>query len=210
MSCSYNPSRNSIKTHLDYIGRSLDYFLNKYENILIIGDFNVEISNSHMSDFSQFYNLKSLINEPTCYKNSTNPSCIDLIFTNQSRSFCHSKVVDIGLSDFHLLTVTVLRSSFKKQEPRIIRYRNFSKFSNEEFQNLLIQDLSERNIPNDDFKSFQNTILNLLDKHVPIKKKYIRRNNSAFVDKAFRKEIMKRSRLFNTFKKKKNKYNDLC
>ena len=65
MSCSYNPSRNSIKNHLDYIGRNLDYFLNKYENILIIGDFNVEISNSHMSDFSQFYNLKSLINEPT-------------------------------------------------------------------------------------------------------------------------------------------------
>ena len=67
--------------------------------------------------------------------------------------------------------------------------------------------MSERNIPNDDFKSFQNTILNLLNKYVPIKKKYIRRNNSAFVDKAFRKEIMKRSRLFNTFKKKKNKHN---
>ena len=111
MSCSYNHSRNSIKNHLDYIGRNLDYFLNKYENILIIGDFNVEISNSHMSDFSQFYNLKSLINEPTCYKNPTNPSCIDLILTNQSRSFCHSKVIDIGLSDFHLLTLTVVLKS---------------------------------------------------------------------------------------------------
>ena len=115
----------------------------------------MEISNSHMSDFSQFYNLKSLINEPTCYKNPTNPSCIDLILTNQSRSFCHSKVIDIGLSDFPLLTVTVLRSSFKKQEPRIIRYRNFSKFSNEEFQNLPIQDLSERNTPNDDLSDFK-------------------------------------------------------
>ena len=36
--------------------------------------------------------LKSVIKEPTCYKNPNNPSCIDLILTDKPRSFQHSCV----------------------------------------------------------------------------------------------------------------------
>ena len=117
------------------------------------------------------------------------------------------KVVDIGLSDFHSLTVTMLKSKFKKQEPQIISYRDFKKFSNETFQNLLTTKLPLQNVNHSNYKSFQGIVRNLIDKNVPIKKKHIRKNNSAFIDKAFRKEIMKRSRLFNNFKKNRNKTN---
>ena len=49
------------------------------ENIILIGDFNVEISESHMNSFCVIYHLKSLIKEPTYYKNPEKPTCIDLI-----------------------------------------------------------------------------------------------------------------------------------
>ena len=164
MSCSYNPSKNLIKKHLNHLEKNLNYYLPKYENILIIGDFNVEIGDNHMTDFSHVFSLKTLIKDPTCFKSAENPSCIDLILTNQLKSFCHSKMVDIGLSDFHSLTITMLRNNFKKQEPRIIKYRDFRNFSNETFENLLIRNLSLRNVTCNDFKSFQEVVNNLLNK----------------------------------------------
>ena len=51
------------------------------------------------------YNLKNLINMPTCFKNLSNPSCIDLMLTNHPRSFQNSLSIDPGVSDFHRMTV---------------------------------------------------------------------------------------------------------
>ena len=79
-----------------------------------MGDFNVDPSNDHMVDFLSLFGLKNLITEPTCFKNATNPSCIDLIITNRPKSFQHSKVMETGISDFHKLTITVLKIKFLK------------------------------------------------------------------------------------------------
>ena len=65
-----------------------------------------------MVDFCGIYNFKNLVKEPTCYKNSENPSSIDLILSNRliSRdSFQDTRVIETGLSDFHKLTATVLK-----------------------------------------------------------------------------------------------------
>ena len=40
-----------------------------------------------MTDFCGIYNLKNLVNKPTCYKKTDKPSCIDLILTNRQKSF---------------------------------------------------------------------------------------------------------------------------
>ena len=73
-----------------------------------------------MSEFCDTYNLKSLIREPTCYKNPENPSCIDLILTNRTCSFQNSCVFETGLSDFHRMTVTVMKMHSQKLQPRVI------------------------------------------------------------------------------------------
>ena len=49
-------------------------------------------------------------------------------------------------------------------------------------------------ISNDQFINF---FAHILEKHAPLKTKYVRINQSAFITKALRKEIMKRSRLRN-------------
>ena len=84
----------------------------RYENFLLIRDFNAEMYDMSMKDFWDSYSFKNIIKEPNCFKNPTNSKYIDLTLTNRHRSFQNSCVIEIGLSNFHEMTVTVLRSFF--------------------------------------------------------------------------------------------------
>ena len=149
VNCSYNPHKNSIGNHLDRISESLDLLSSDYEKMIFLGDFNVTDDEHHMKSFCENYGLKNLIRQPTCYKNPSNPVCIDLILTNVPRSFQSTCVVETGLSDFHLMTLTVMRKSFKKYQPKIINYRSYKNFSNEKYRETLINDLTKENFMND-------------------------------------------------------------
>ena len=63
-------------------------------------------SDSSTKKFCSLNEVKNLINETTCCKNSEKPTCIDLILTNQPTLFQHSTVLETGLSYFHLLKIT--------------------------------------------------------------------------------------------------------
>ena len=69
LNCSYNPNRNNISNHLNTLRKSLDLYTSEYENIVPMGDFNAEINEFCMPSLCESYGLKSLIKEPTCYKN---------------------------------------------------------------------------------------------------------------------------------------------
>ena len=130
--CHYSPNKNTVKSHIEILHKGLALYSSKYENFIVLGDFNVGMDNSDMTVFCYTYDLKCLIKEPTCYKNPENPSCIDLILTNNPKCFQSSCVVETGLSDFHRMTVTVMKTTFKKFEPRIIHYRDYKNFQNDQ------------------------------------------------------------------------------
>ena len=94
--------------------RNIEYFCTRYENFLIIGDFNLIESNDSLHDFMRDFNLESIVKEPTCFK-SVNPTCIDLILTSDSGKFSNIRTIQTGLSDFHAMVGTVLRGSFRKR-----------------------------------------------------------------------------------------------
>ena len=99
---------------------------------------------SSMKEFCSLKEIKNLINESTCYKNSENPTCIDLMFTNptyidliltnQPTLFQRSIVLESGFSDFHLLTVTESKMSLQKCKPHIITYRNYRNYGSDVFR----------------------------------------------------------------------------
>ena len=95
------------------------------------------MTDTNLKDFCNLYLLKNLIKKATCYKNPENPKTIDLILTNRPRSSCSSDTLETGLSDFRKLTVTVLKTFFKKQSPKVISYRNYKNISNDLFRNDL-------------------------------------------------------------------------
>ena len=76
--CSYNQNRCKIDFYPEKVNRSLALYSSHYENFIIITYFNVDANDSAISAFSDTYDLKSLIKEPTCYKNPNKPSWIDL------------------------------------------------------------------------------------------------------------------------------------
>ena len=119
------PKIEPYQNHLLENGKGLDYYSSKYENFIVLGDFNAEMSNPHMSEFCAFYNFKNFIKEPTCYKNVDRPTPIDHILTNHGRCFQHSGISDFFLSDSHKLTFTVLKMFYAKQKLRIIKYRDY-------------------------------------------------------------------------------------
>ena len=80
--CIYNHHHRFIKDHLKELGNAIDFYSKKFENIIIMGDFNPEISGPSLASFCTIYSFKSLINKPTRYKNPDNPSCINLVVTN--------------------------------------------------------------------------------------------------------------------------------
>ena len=64
-----NPKQN-IKYFLDQIINILDFFASSFENNIVMGDFNAEVTQPDMLDFMSNYSLSNLIKHPTCYKSS--------------------------------------------------------------------------------------------------------------------------------------------
>ena len=139
---------------------------------MILGDFNVEIEEANMKSFCKNYNLKSLIKQPTCYKNPNKPKCIDLILTNVPRMFQITCVLEIDLSDFRVMTVTVMRKKFRKILSRVTNYRSYRDFSNETFRISMINTLPTEVFVDSDggLEKFCKTMMDTLNSFAPIKK----------------------------------------
>ena len=195
----YNPDKKNIKVFLDHISKELDRFLPKYENFLLLGDFNSEMSEDEMKIFCETYNLTNLITDPTCYKSVENPSCIDVMLTNRRLCFENSITVETGLSDCHKMTVTVMKKYYKKLEPVTINYRDYKSFDGNRFR----ADLKVRltNLESLSLDDFQTVFHQVLDAHAPKKQKVARGNNAPFMNKTLSKAFMTRARLRNKYYK---------
>ena len=89
----------------------------EYENVMLIGDFNLTVENKKLEVFVNTFDLECLIKKHTCFQ-STSPSCIDLILTNKKEYFKNPNVLEVGISDHHSLIVTTSRSQLVKGNER--------------------------------------------------------------------------------------------
>ena len=155
---------------------------------MLVGDFNAEESEPCLSQFLYEYNAKNIVKENTCVKNALNPSCIDLFITNSPLSFQNTIAVSNGLSDFHKMVITVMKMSFKKHSPTERHYKDYKYFDRSKFKNNLNEKLSE-GISN--YESFETTFIEVLNKHAPLRKKFLRANHAPYIIKTLRKAIMR-------------------
>ena len=148
-----------------------------------------------------------LINVPTCFK-SPKGSSIDLILTNSKSKVFNCGAVETGLSNHHLMIYGFFKSTISMLPPQKISYRNYKKFSVDDFNRQLSIKLHSQNFMN--YDRFQNIFLETLDFNAPLKTKLIRGNNKPHVNRLLRKEIMKRSRLKHVANKSGNKFDILA
>ena len=196
----YRPPTQSQDNLFENLGLALDHYSENYDNFMFLGDFNMTETEEKLKHFLDLYSLKNLVKEPTCYKSHT-PKCIDLVLTNRDRSVQKTTTVETGLSDFHKMVVTVLKTTFPKQGPTVINYRNYKKYNENVFKSDLREELQRIEPLDLNYSSFETAFDRVLDKHAPIKKKYVRANDKPFMTRALRKATMLRSRL-------RNKYNE--
>ena len=113
---TYNQKKNLLSNQLKEIHKNLDNYSSKYENFIILSELNSEPTELAVRDFYEIYSCKNLIKDNNCFKNPLKPSGIDLIITNRPKSFQNSVTVETELSDFHKMTLTVMKVFYKKQK----------------------------------------------------------------------------------------------
>ena len=58
---------------------------------------------------------------------------IDLFLTNKPRSFQFTSATETGLSDYHRLITTFMKSHFSRLKSKIIHYHHFKRFQEQKF-----------------------------------------------------------------------------
>ena len=213
MSVYRPPTSSNIDTFFAELTISLSKAVNKFDNLIIMGDFNIDITKKDCSGFDKLeelrdtFNLTNLIKSETCCINN-HKSTIDLFFTNKPLSF-QGTSTETGLSDCHKLITTFMRSFVSRLKPKIIFFRNYKKFDETKF----LADLKNTNFsftsadPNENYLFLTNSFSKIVEKHVPLKQKTLRGNHSPFVSKELRKAIYTRSRFRNRFLKNPDEIN---
>ena len=159
-----------------------------------------------MKSFCQIYFFKNILNKPTCHKNPTNSSCVDLILTNRPRSFQNLCTFETGLSDFHKMTLTVLKSPFAKQKPKILNYRDYKFFNNTLFRDQVLIKLinASLQISDKDLKYFKETFLLVVNTIAPLKSRFIWANQAPSINKEIQRGVMATPKLRKKFLKSRS------
>ena len=84
-----------------------------------------------------------------------------------------------------------------------MNYKDYKNYNSCEFNKDLKRKLINDQTSNINYTHFQIIMSQVLEKHAPLKTKYLRANNSPFMTKQLRKMIMNRSRCKNAYYKNK-------
>lgn len=197
-------------SEMEAVVRFLD--MNGFTNIIILGDFNINMLESSRSSniFNNLLNdlvLHQLIKDPTRVSGESH-SLIDLIIVKNKRMVIDSGVVECSLSDHNLIFCVI--DFLYESNPIVKRFRDYSNFDIDNFKMdaqlidwnyiYLIQNIHDK------VKFFNSCIEDLFDKHAPYKSltlKRIKHNNPWFTPTL--KEILKiKNKAWCRFTKTKN------
>jgi hypothetical protein len=142
------------------------------------------------------FDLTNIIKEPTCFKKDCNPSLVDVIPTNKSKSCFKSLNFNTGVSDCHHLISTFIKGNIPiceniKQLHR--SFKNFDAYVNESCDNVTDIDI--------EYDHFECEVSKVIDKHVPVKHCYPRKNSVPYMNRELRKAIYNKQMLRNKYEK---------
>ena len=215
---------NSSKTEFfEEISVTLNKAWNKYDNVLLAGDLNINTlrpnsdSSNHLFDLNDPFSSITSVTDSTFFK-SNKGTLIDLILTSKPKSFCKFHSFVTGSNDCHKLTVSILRTSFQKLPPEFVIYRNKKNFHESNF----LHDLDSRFIWGENtYNTYSGIFSKVFNYHLPLKQKSVRGNHAPFMTKELSKAIMTKSKAKKSYikwpswenlvayKRAKNKYNSL-
>lgn len=209
----YRPPSQNLNESLKNFENSIADILPVVDNLIIMGDLNINMFNLNSNATVQFleligtYNLSQLVNEPTRI-NNISTTLIDLIITNNN-----NLISDIGCTDLHDLTdhrlvFCNLKVKIDHRSTKLLTYRDFKNFNYDAFSNDLqlvnwdhIYNLSDIN----DKLSFLTTnILNLFNIHAPIRTIKVSKPKAPWLTDVIKIMIKTRDKLLSKYHRTKD------
>ena len=128
----YRTERNenrlsNIKKFFQELSSVLDKVTEKFDDIIIMGDINIDFHDKKtpgfqdLKDFQCKFGLSNLIKDKTCFFRN-NESSIDCILTNNPRKYFNSFALELGVSDCHKMIGAFSRKHLSRQKTKVIRY----------------------------------------------------------------------------------------
>ena len=102
---AYKPPSLPDRTFTTSFTRMLEDLTADYDNIILMGDLNFDLlRNTSKNSFvliniMDSFDLVNLVKNPTCFRQSP-PSLLDVILTNQPKSFQRTTTIEDGISNF--------------------------------------------------------------------------------------------------------------
>ena len=77
------------------------------------------------------------------------------------------------------MVLTVFKSKAPSFTPKVVSYRKYKHFHSDKFKLEVLNKLSMQDPSTMDYKNFKDTITDFLNKHAPLKRKYLRANQTS-------------------------------
>lgn len=183
-------------------------------NVLLMGDFNVNILDSNSSkcrfmvDQLNTLSFKIVNSSPTRHLPGCTPSLIDLIMGNCTQNVNNVYQSSVGgISDHDLICIDY---KFKnaKTPPENYWYRDYDKINVDCF----LRDLLECNLTaiysfsnvNEKLDYFNNILLSLINRHAPLTRKFIRDPSSPWINGHVHRMFNNRANAYECWRRDKN------
>ena len=93
--------------------------------------------------------------------------------TNCPKNFQESSTLETGLLDFHKMVLTAFKSEAPNLTPRVVSYRKYKHFDSDKFKLEASDKISMQDPSTMGYKNFKDTIIDSLNNHAPLKRKYL-------------------------------------
>ena len=106
------------------------------------------------------------------------------------------------------MVLTVMRAHYERLKPMKIQYRSYKNFYEKDFLRDLghmpFHKCNQMRDKENAYNCFKEMFIIVVDKHAPVKTRFLRGNQAPFLNKELSKAIMHRSKLLNKFRKTKS------
>jgi hypothetical protein len=208
----YKPPSVSDDIFTDSATLGLDKLCTKYDNIMVTGDLNFDMSHPEkgkpLVDFCDVFDLTNKITNATCFVKNCQPSLVDVVLTNKP-TFCFNPFnFTCGVSDWHNFIGIVIKVSTPRLPQGKVKFRSYTNFDSTTF----VADISSApfNVAyvfddiDDIYWAHEHILNNIIDEHLPVKEKKPRVNKPPFFNSTLRRAVYQKKMLFNKFKQSKS------
>jgi hypothetical protein len=205
----------SVKDHIfeDTFCKVIDTLFHETKNVICTGDLNFNMKKKNtLKDICNIYGLKNKIIGATCFKGDSETALDVFLVSNTTKEEFGSCVnTDIGVSDCHNIVGCCFNSVFKKPGKKIVQFRDYKRFDLKKFQENLEKMsfnvcITHKKV-DEQMNDFHERFLNVVNEHVPLKTKYVKKGQAPFMTSDLRHAIYKKCMLRNRYFKNKSKEN---